>query len=90
MVYDLDMAYKYGTYFLPECNGDELKRLSGDELCVSHDCPCVGEGGGVAVTRWRCFSNIDSKMPAKPNYTNYDKSFTQTMISKQVLIINTI
>ena len=49
---------------LPVCTGEELNRDSVCDRVSSVGCPCVGEGGGVAATRWRCFSSRDSKIPA--------------------------
>ena len=43
--------------------GEDEKRETGDlDIEVSAERPCVGEGGGVAVTRCWCFSRIESKM----------------------------
>ena len=38
---------------LPECKLDLLKSGRGDRAPppLSADCPCVGDGGGVAVTK---------------------------------------
>ena len=35
-----------------------------DAVTPSDVWPCVGDGGGVAVTIDRCFSRIDSRIPA--------------------------
>ena len=40
----------------------EKSVLIGDRECVSADWPCVGEGGGVAVTKCWCLSNMDSSI----------------------------
>ena len=43
--------------------GDELMTVT-DAVTPSDVWPCVGDGGGVAVTIDRCFSRIDSRIPA--------------------------
>ena len=43
--------------------GDEEMRVTGVREGLLADFPCVGDGGGVAVTKFWCFSNIDSSTP---------------------------
>lgn len=77
------MFYTHQTVHLPVSldSRGELNSITDEDLRrVDPSSPEVGDGGGVAATKWRCFSRTDSKIS-----TNIQNNFnTHVIIEKLV------
>lgn len=73
---------RHQTVYLPVSldSRGELNSITDEDLRrVDPSSPEVGDGGGVAATKWRCFSRTDSKIS-----TNIQNNFNTHVITEKL------